>query len=168
MNSTGENEKGLKEILDFTRLAAIIVLLIHFYFYCYAAFKQWNLTTEISDRFLQNFVRAGLFKSILHSKLIALGLLIISILGPMGRKDERARRNSIIIYLSLGLAFYFFSHVVLQLNGDAETVAVIYMTVTSLGFILVLTGDIHEMLMCNERDICSLLHFNSSENFAHS
>jgi len=140
MNSTGENEKGLKEILDFTRLAAIVVLLIHFYFYCYVAFKHWNLTAEIGDRFLQNFVRAGLFKSIFHSKLIALGLLIISLLGAKGKKDERIRRNSIILYLSLGFTLYFSSHLLLQMSREAETIAIIYMAVTSIGFILVLTG----------------------------
>lgn len=140
MNSTGENEKGLKEILDFTRLAAIVVLLIHFYFYCYVAFKHWNLTAEIGARFLQNFVRTGLFKSIFHSKLIALGLLIISLLGAKGKKDERVRRSSIILYLSLGFTLYFSSHLLLQMSREAETIAIIYMVVTSIGFILVLTG----------------------------
>lgn len=140
MNSTGENEKGLKEILDFTRLAAIVILLIHFYFYCYAAFKDWNLTAEIGDRFLQNFVRTGLFKSVFHSKLIALGLLAISLLGAKGKKDERIQKSSIVLYLSLGFIFYFLGHFLLQMNAKEETVAVIYITVTSLGFILVLTG----------------------------
>ena len=91
MNSTGENEKGLKEILDFTRLGAIIILLIHFYFYCYAAFKQWNLTAEIGNRFLQNLSKAGLFKSILYSKSIAIALLAISLMGARGRKDEKIK-----------------------------------------------------------------------------
>lgn len=140
MNSTGENEKGLKEILDFTRLAAIIILLIHFYFYCYTAFKQWNLTAEIGDRFLQNLVRAGLFESIFLSKLIALGLLFISLMGAKGKKDERIQMSSIIFYLSLGFAFYFLSHFLLRINGNEETIAVIYMSVTSFGFISVLTG----------------------------
>ncbi|HTM93006.1 MAG TPA: conjugal transfer protein MobC [Flavisolibacter sp.] len=140
MNSTGENEKGLKEILDFTRLAAIVLLLLHFYFYCYAAFKLWNLTAEISDRLLQNLVRAGIFKSIFYSKGIALGLLLISLLGAKGKKDERVRRSSIIIYLSLGLTLYFLSHFLLRLNGTTETIAVIYIAITGLGFILVLTG----------------------------
>lgn len=140
MNNTGENEKGLKEILDFTRLAAIVILLIHFYFYCYAAFKEWNLTAEIGNRFLQNFARTGLFKSVFHSKLIALGLLAISLLGAKGKKDERIQKSSIIFYLSLGFIFYFLSHFLLRMNAKEETVAVIYITVTSLGFILVLTG----------------------------
>lgn len=140
MNNTGENEKGLKEILDFTRLAAIVILLIHYYYYCYGAFRNWNLTAEIGDRFLQNFVRAGLFRSIFISKLIALGLLIISLLGVRGRKDEKIRRNSIAVYLCLGCSFYFLSHLLLRIDGAPETISIIYMSVTGVGFILILTG----------------------------
>lgn len=140
MNSTGENEKGLKEILDFTRLAAIVILLIHFYFYCYIAFNYWKLTAEIGDRFLQNFVRAGLFKSIFLSKLIALGLLAISLLGAKGKKDEKLQRRSILLYLFMGFTLYFFSHFLFRINGKTETIALIYMAATSLGFILILTG----------------------------
>lgn len=140
MNSTGENEKGLKEILDFTRLGAIIILLIHFYFYCYTAFKHWNLTAEIGDRFLQNLTKAGLFKSIYHSKLVSLGLLAISLIGAKGRKDEKIKRSSILIYLIIGFALYFFSPYLLRLNGTAETIAIAYISVTSIGFISILTG----------------------------
>lgn len=140
MNSTGENEKGLKDILDFTRLAAIVILFIHFYFYCYLAFRHWNLTAEIGNRILQNLVRAGLFKSMFHSKLIALGLLFISLLGAKGKKDERIQTRLIIFYLLIGTVLYFLSHFLLRINGEPEAIAVIYMTVTSLGFILILTG----------------------------
>lgn len=140
MNSTGEDEKGLKEILDFTRLAAIAILLIHFYFYCYGAFKQWHLTAEIGDRFLQNFVRTGLFKSIFVSKFIALGLLVISLIGARGRRDEKVQKSPILIYLITGLALYFLSHFLLRINGEGESIAIVYMTVTGLGFILILTG----------------------------
>ena len=140
MSSTAENEKGLKEILDYTRLAAIVVLLIHFYYYCYSAFKQWNLTAEIGNRFLENFARTGLFNSILRSKLIALGLLCISLMGTKGRKDEKIKKVSILIYLCLGLGFYFPSHFIFRISGDPKTSATVYMTVTGLGFILILTG----------------------------
>jgi hypothetical protein len=60
---TGENEQGLRQIVDFTRLGAIVILLLHFYYYCYGAFEQWQLTAEIGDRFLKNIERTGLFKT---------------------------------------------------------------------------------------------------------
>lgn len=36
--STGENEQGLRKILDMTRLMSIVMLGQHFYYYCYKAF----------------------------------------------------------------------------------------------------------------------------------
>ena len=48
--STGENEMGLRKILDMTRFASIFILLLHYYFYCYDAFKQWQLRSDITDR----------------------------------------------------------------------------------------------------------------------
>jgi hypothetical protein len=37
---TGENVEGLRKILDMTRLIAITILVLHFYYYCYAAFRR--------------------------------------------------------------------------------------------------------------------------------
>ena len=84
---TGENEMGLRKILDFTRLGAIVILLLHFYYYCYGLFDQWGLTIEIGDRFLLNIKNTGLFNSIYSSKLLALALLVISVLCSKGKKD---------------------------------------------------------------------------------
>ena len=70
MSGTGENEAGLRKILDFTRLAAIFILLLHCYFYCYGAFKQWGLTSSWGDQFLQNLIRTGLYSTVLKLSLI--------------------------------------------------------------------------------------------------
>jgi hypothetical protein len=139
-SGTGESEKGLKEILDFSRYAAIIILLLHFYYYCYGAFRAWHITTAISDHFLVSISRTGLFSSINKSKLWALALLFISLLGARGKKDEKVKIQSVGIYLLVGLMLYFFSHFLLQIQNTPETVAAIYMTATSLGFLLILTG----------------------------
>ena len=40
---TGESEQGLRKILDMTRLISIVMLGIHFYYYCYAALTTGNL-----------------------------------------------------------------------------------------------------------------------------
>jgi len=58
---TGENEQALRKILDMTRLISIVILVIHFYYYCYAAFLQWGLSSTFSDRILSNIYRTGLF-----------------------------------------------------------------------------------------------------------
>ena len=58
--NTGENEQGLKKIIDMTRLISIVVLLIHYYYNCYSAFVQWKLTSNISDHLLINISHTGL------------------------------------------------------------------------------------------------------------
>ena len=89
MSGTGENEMGLRKILDFTRLGSMVFLLIHFYYSCYGCFKHWELTTELGDRFLVNISRTGLLASPLKSKLLVLALLMISLMGSKGKKDEK-------------------------------------------------------------------------------
>lgn len=137
---TGENEMGLKKILDFTRLGAIVILLLHFYFYCYGIFERWNLTAEIGDRFLINITRTGLFTSIFTSKLLALILLAISLLGSKGKKEENISKQSITFYLITGLTFFLASSLLLAIKSHQENIGILYMIVTGTGFLLVLAG----------------------------
>jgi hypothetical protein len=135
-----ENEQGLKKILDFTRLASILVLLLHVYYYCYRAFDQWKVTAEITDRFLKNLEHTGLFNSIYYSKLLTFLLLTISVLGIRGRKSEKTSRQTIALYLLAGSLLYFPDHFILKINQPIDVIAGMYIGVTSLGFILLLTG----------------------------
>jgi hypothetical protein len=66
--NTGENEQGLRKVIDLTRMISIMLLVLHCYFYCYAAFKQWNCTAPVADRILDNLAHTGLFTSFHKSK----------------------------------------------------------------------------------------------------
>lgn len=140
MSGTGENEMGLRKILDFTRLAAIAILMLHFYYYCYTAFKEWHFTTSIGDRLMINIANTGLFNHWFTSKIIALGLLIISLIGAMGKKDEKLRLKSIISWIAIGLLFYLASNLFFSLTVDNTIIAVAYMTGSGLGFLLILSN----------------------------
>lgn len=140
MSGTGENEMGLRKILDFTRLGSMVFLLIHFYYSCYGCFEQWELTAPLGDRFLQNIAKTGLLDSPLKSKLLALTLLAISLLGSRGKKDERIKVLTIIIYLVAGSILYFFSIIILHIHSGNLTVGTSYMIVSGLGFLLILSG----------------------------
>jgi YWFCY protein len=139
-SGTGENEQGLMKILDFTRLAAIAILLLHFYYYCYKAFEGWQLTATITSRLLQNIYNTGLFSSFNLSKLIALGLLVISLIGATGRKDEKLNGKTVTILLLTGLCLFFLSNALFWINASVKKVAIAYMAVSSLGFLLVLSS----------------------------
>jgi len=138
--STGENEQGLRKILDFTRLSALIILFLHFYFYCYQAFKIWQWTAKISDNLLKNIVHSGLFEAFNRSKFIALALLAISLIGARGKKEESISFKTILAYISVGLTSYFGSYLLLKVQASIQTVAIIYMAITGIGFLLTLSG----------------------------
>lgn len=138
--NTGENEQGLRKITDMTRLMSIVVLALHFYFYCYHAFKEWELTAEIADRLLTNIQNTGLFDRFNNSKLIALALLVISLFGSRGKKDEKLNHKTAFAYIITGALLYFLSYLGLHFTAPLQTRAVIYMLITATGYLFILTG----------------------------
>lgn len=137
---TGENEQALRKILDMTRLMAIILLILHFYYQLYAAFTLWQLRAELSDRILSNISRTGLFSNFYKAKLIALVLLFISLIGAKGRKDEKMSYKTAFAYLITGLLLYFASQLCLYIQAGTDTRAVLYMICTAIGFLLMVSG----------------------------
>lgn len=138
--NTGEDTQGLRKIIDFTRLISIFILCIHFYVCCYSAFKNWGWTADITDRIIYNISKTGLFDNLLRPKLAALLFLIISLFGVKGKKDEKIQKNSIVAYLLTGVLLYFVSVLGLLLPIDLFLIAIIYIVLTSIGYMLVLTG----------------------------
>ena len=98
---TGENEQALRKILDMTRLISITILALHFYYYCYSAFHEWQFSSTITDRLLGNIRNTGLFNNVHKSKLIALGFLLISLMGVKGRRDEKLSYKTAFAYIIL-------------------------------------------------------------------
>jgi uncharacterized membrane protein YiaA len=137
---TGENEQALRKILDMTRMIAIVLLAIHFYYYLYAAFRQWHLVSAFSDRLIRNIQNTGLYSNFHKSKLIALGFLAISLLGAKGRKDEKQTYKTAFAYMLTGLILYFISYLLLLIHWPITTIACAYMLLTGIGFMLSLSG----------------------------
>lgn len=137
---TGENEQALRKILDMTRLISIVILVIHFYYYCYAAFEHWQFVSEFSDKILRNIQRTGIFRSFHKSKFFVLLFLYISLIGAKGRKDEKLSYKTAFAYSITGLLVYFISYLALFLPVVVTYKVVAYIILTSIGFLLVLSG----------------------------
>lgn len=137
---TGEDIQGLRKIVDLTRLISIFILAIHFYTCLYQAFAHWHWTAGITDRIVGNIARTGLFANMLRPKLAALLLLLVSLVGVKGRKDEKMNYRTITAYLITGLLVYFISVLCFYLPVNLYLVAVAYMALTVAGYLLVLTG----------------------------
>ncbi|PWS28494.1 conjugal transfer protein TraG [Pedobacter yonginense] len=138
--NTGEDIQGLRKIIDFTRLLSLFILSIHFYLCCYIAFEQWGFTAEITDNIIANISKTGLFNGFLIPKLAVLLCLFISLIGAKGKKDEKINIISISSYVAFGLVCYFTSVFCFYINSAPTTVAIFYITITSLGYVLILTG----------------------------
>jgi hypothetical protein len=137
---TGENEHAMRKIVDMTRFMAITILIIHFYYYLYHAFVQWDFAPPFTERLLGNIRNTGLFDNLHYSKVAALILLIISLFGIKGRKDEKSNHKTAIAYIITGLLLYFLSFLILLPRMAIGPQAIIYMLITSVGFLLVLSG----------------------------
>ena len=140
MASTGENEQALRKIIDFIRLLSIVVLLFHFYFFCFRAFEGWGLTSEFIDRIIYGLRNIGIFRSVYHAKLISLGLLAVSLIGAKGKKDEKINVRTAVLYIVTGLLIFFLCHFILLAPFESIVLVGLYICLTFLGYLLMLTG----------------------------
>lgn len=139
-SNTGENDVSLRKITDMTRLISLFVLALHFYYFCYESLHSWHLTSLISDRILEKLVRIGLFSSFIKTKLIALTFLIISLLGVRGTKEEKLSVDRGAMEIFGGVFTYLASYLILTFAIDSSLATGSYITVCTVGFLLVLSG----------------------------
>jgi len=137
---TGENEQALRKITDFTRFLAIIILILHFYFSCYGAFRQLHFTHKVTDHILVNIYKLSFFRNGLLTKSIALLFLAISLIGTKGKKDEKITWAKNLTHAGMGLAFYYLTGLLFHCKLSLLSMAGLYITLTSAGFLLFLAG----------------------------
>lgn len=138
--NTGENEQALRKILDMTRLISLLVLFLHFYYECYAFFRYLGLTTGFTDKIVSNIIATGLYTAFYKPKLIALGFLIISLLGARGRKDETLTTGHAVRSIGTGLALYIGSAVIMYGGLTMLATTSLYMAGCTSGYLLMLSG----------------------------
>jgi YWFCY protein/Type IV secretory system Conjugative DNA transfer len=140
---TGENEQGLRKIIDLTRLISIAVLSLHVYYQFYTVFDLYGFSSVLSDRLLVNLERTGLFKSFNQPKCIALGFAIISLFGASGKKNEKIKFKSVGWLMTSGLTFFFSSKFLYKMFVDQQALCWAYLSVTGTGYLLFLMGGTH-------------------------
>ena len=131
--------RALAKIMDFLRAVSILLVVIHLYWYCYEAIKLWGVDIGVVDRILMNFNRtAGLFRSILYTKLFALVLLALSCLGTKGVKDEKITWTRIWAVLGFGLALFFLNWWILELPLPVIANTSLYALTLASGYVCLL------------------------------
>ncbi|GEP90720.1 TraM recognition site of TraD and TraG [Chitinophaga terrae (ex Kim and Jung 2007)] len=138
----GEDDlRGLAKIMAFMRAVSIIMVLMHFYWFCFGFFAQRGWTLEIIAKILTNFNRtAGLFSNTLYTKIFALILLALSCLGTKGVKNEKITWRKIYIALAIGFVLFFLNTPLLKLSAGMTTS--LYILTTSLGYIALMMAGV--------------------------
>ena len=135
------------------------------YWYCYEAILSWGVNIGVVDRILMNFDRtAGLFRSILYTKLFAVLLLALSCLGTKGVKGEKITWGRIRAALAVGSVLFFLNWWILDLPLSAETVAVLYILTVGIGYgSLLMAGTWMSRLL--KHDLMGDVFNNENESF---
>lgn len=137
----GEDDlKGLAKIMGFMRAVSIIIVLMHFYWFCYGFFTERGWTLEIINKILANFDRTtGLFEHTLYTKVFALVLLALSCLGTKGVKNEKITWTKIYMAFGIGSVLFFLNFPLLKLPSTASF---LYIFTTSSGYIVLMAAGI--------------------------
>ena len=135
--------RALGKIMDFMRGISVLFLLINCYWFCYEAFHTWGLTLSVLNKILMNFQRtAGLFSSILWTKLFCVLFLALSCLGTRGVKEEKITWAKIWTVLAIGFVLFFLNWWLLALPFGVVGAASLYIFTVSVGYICLLMAGV--------------------------
>ncbi|MCP3894085.1 MAG: TraM recognition domain-containing protein [Bacteroides sp.] len=157
--------RALAKIMDFLRAVSILFVVINIYWYCYEAIKLWGVNIGVVDKILMNFHRtAGLFGSIVYTKLFALVLLALSCLGTKGVKEEKITWTKIWSFMAVGAVFFFLNWWILSLPLPLEANAVFYIFSMTVGYICLLMSGLY-MSRLLKNNLMDDVFNNENESF---
>ena len=137
--SQEDDLRGLAKVMEFMRAISILFVLMNVYWFCYQAIHEWGINIGVVDKILMNFNRtAGLFNSILWTKIFSVIFLALSCLGTKGVKEEKITCNHIYVCLVLGFVFFFLNWWLLYLPLPKIANTGFYIFTISVGYILLL------------------------------
>ena len=135
--------RALAKIMDFLRAVSILLVVMHVYWCCYEAILAWGVNIGVADRILMNFDRtAGLFRSMLYTKLFAVVLLGLSCLGTTGVKDEKITWLRIGTALVAGFVLFFLNWWLLALPLPLMATTLLYVVTIAAGYVCLLMAGL--------------------------
>ena len=147
-----DDERGMGKIMDLMRLFAVVLTLLHLYYYCYGFFTEHHLTAAWFGAILGKFsTKTALFHAPYVTKGAAVLLLALACLGTRGKPSETQTWPPILAYLVLGVAVFFGNGFVLEQAYSPDVVTALYCATTAIGFMLLLRGGnlVSRMLKVN-------------------
>jgi len=130
--SAWENSWDQRRVFDSCLTISILLLLLHFYYYCTDTFYRWGWMPSMAIFVLSKIAATGFFDHAWLSKLLSLVFMALALLGPSGYKRECIGRKSYAGLVLAGMVLYFL--------GPGGMGHVTYMMVSGGGFLLILFG----------------------------
>ena len=135
--------RGLAKVMEFMRAISIIFVVINIYWFCYFALHEWGIIVGVVDKILLNFDRtAGLFGSILYTKIFAVVFLALSCLGTKGVKEEKITWPKIYVFLTIGFILFFMNWWILDLPLPTAATTGFYILTMATGYLFLLVGGL--------------------------
>lgn len=107
------------------------LLALHFYYFCYAAFSQWQLTAPLIGQFAIHLTGPFHHKAI--SKVIILFFFAVALIG--GQSNPLSKRR-MIKQAAAATSLYFGGDILLLLTAQPTTLALLYIGSTLAGLLL--------------------------------
>lgn len=143
MSQQDDDLRGLAKVMEFMRAISILFVVIHVYWFCYKAIREMGINIGVVDKILMNFNRtAGLFSTLITTKVFALIFLALSCLGTQGVKDEKITWNKIYGALLAGLVLFFMNWWLLSLPFSAVVDMALYVVTITAGYIFLLMAGV--------------------------
>lgn len=135
--------RGLAKVMEFMRAISILFVVINIYWFCYQTIKDWGVNIGVVDKILLNFQNtAGLFSSILWTKIFAVIFLALSCLGTRGVKEEKITWTKICTFLFFGFILFFLNGWLLYLPQRLAFNTALYIFTMTIGYILLLVAGL--------------------------
>ncbi len=133
---------SIAKTIHLIRASAVIIMVVHFYWFCHEGFNDWNITHPVIDHVLLGLQRkTSMFARPLYSKCIAFCLLLISIVGTKSVSKEGVRKRHIAYCAAVGLPLFWFSDPLLKVI-PVNLATILYILSTLAGFLLCMTAGI--------------------------
>ncbi|MDR3715857.1 MAG: YWFCY domain-containing protein [Puia sp.] len=130
-----QHERDFREVRWLAASISIFILLTHYYYSCYQAFESWHFTSAGLYKLVRNLSHGGLFQKVFLCKVLSILFISMTHLGVAvgGRGVSRLR---LLFYLVSGSCLYFMGSWLLYLEWDISRLAIIYIVVTTIGWLI--------------------------------
>lgn len=136
-----QHDQGIAQLRMMMKGLCVVLLLLHFYYFCYGCFAAMHWTFPIADRIVGNFQHSGFLRHPYATKAGAILFWIFSLfIGSNDNPLYRQSKKTVVICLVAGVIFYFGSSMLVDGDAYSNGRAAVYLVVSVAGFTLAVFG----------------------------